>query len=200
MNLKTPATPAPPTTHKSEWASLQRLVLDYVGMAGARERQVLREQIAAHLAGAFFVCIGDLADEDATTGEEDGARLKRQDSKLERLIKEELRRHRRKSAGQRLLQAAHGGTDAFAPVAAQAFMEERSLRAAPGATFLTALFDGWDGTGTLEGFLRRCVSNFLADMARPLRTTAGAAAWRSAAARGTRTWGPGRRRQRCQHA
>jgi hypothetical protein len=64
-----------------------------------------------------------------------------------------------------LLQAAHGGTDAFAPVAAQVFMQDRAQKLRRPASFLTALLEGYDGTGSLEAFMRTCVRHFLADMA-----------------------------------
>jgi hypothetical protein len=49
-------------------------------------------------------------------------------------------------------------------VAAQAFVLERHLRAR-GATLISALMAGWNGEGSIEGFMRTCVRHFLADMA-----------------------------------
>ena len=72
---------------------------------------------------------------------------------------EELLKH-----GQSRLTDAHGGVSDFVPVAAQAFVLERHLRAR-GATLITALTAGWNGEGPIQGFMRLCVRHFLADMA-----------------------------------
>lgn len=147
---------------KAEWATLQQLAIRYQGQVAGQERAALRERISGHIAGVYLRCQGV----EPVPGEvgEPGARLVRRDSLLERLIKEELAAHTRRSGGQRLLQAAHGGTDMFAPVAAQVFLEDRQ-HLARGGTFLTAVLDGYDGSGSLEGFMRVCVRHFLADMA-----------------------------------
>lgn len=142
-------------SHSSEWKSFQLMVIRYKGLtSGDADRVALREQMARHLMGVFMACCAD--DEQL----QNGAKLGRRDSQLEKLFRQELSRHQKST-----LPNTHGGVNEFVPVAAQAFVLERQLRAPRHATFMSSIFHGWNGSGSLEGFMRQCVRNFLADMA-----------------------------------
>ncbi|MDZ7812178.1 MAG: hypothetical protein U5L74_03280 [Ideonella sp.] len=103
-----------------------------------------------------------------------------------KLIGAELKRYRQQTGGLGGLAEVHGGEREFAPVVAQAVLLDRQLRAeradllahidrrqqarAPRrATMIEALLRGYDGRGSLEGFMRDCVRSALADMAEARR-------------------------------
>lgn len=169
------------TPRTAQWSSLQQMAIRYKGLPkDSVERAELREQMARHLAGVFVQCIVEdeptetdhvkgqpnagQATESAQASSESGARFKRRDSLLVSMFREALFKHAKKSDAGFVLPDAHGGVSNFAPQAAQAFLLERQHRARD-ATMIEALVRDWDGTGSLQGFMRRCVSGFLADMA-----------------------------------